>query len=83
MSVIINPTDEKKEKGGIFLGNITAAGNKESLKKNKIRAVLTVASGTNLKYPKEDIDAHLIVEAEDYPHYDISKNFEQTFLFID
>ena len=72
ISMIIEPIDNKKEIGGIFLGNITAAGSKEIITKNKIRAVVTVASGTNLKYNKDDIEAHFIVEAEDFQNYDIA-----------
>ena len=52
MNLIIEPTDSNKEKGGIWIGNITAAGSIDLIRKNKIRAILTVASGTNLKFSK-------------------------------
>ena len=35
-------------RGSIFLGNIEAAANYEALRKNNIRAVLTVAGGTGI-----------------------------------
>lgn len=40
--------------GGIYLGNIDAAADYTNLRKNNIKAVLTVAARTGIKY-NEDI----------------------------
>lgn len=62
MDEIINP---RNGKGGIYLGSIDSAMDLSELQNNDIRAVLTIAQGTDLCYPKDAIDNHLIVESKD------------------
>jgi hypothetical protein len=50
MHLVIQPTGDNK--GAIYLGGIDAAENQEILKSLNINAVLTVASGAYLNYPK-------------------------------
>lgn len=84
--------DGKDNKGAIYVGSLESANDTELLKKNKIRAVLTVASGTGnhtlfilgLSYTKDhDIHEHLILPADDTPAFDISKHFETGIDFIE
>ncbi len=49
ISCIIEPVNKC---GGLYLGNIAAASQKEIITKYEIKAVLTVAAGTSLKYPQ-------------------------------
>ena len=49
MHLILQP--DSNNRGAIYLGNIDAAANQETLKALNINAVVTVASGTNLSYP--------------------------------
>lgn len=81
MNCIIPPTRDDAA-GGLYLGNISGAGNQKLIEKYKIRAVLTVAQGTYLKYPKQYIDQHKVVEALDLPSYDLFKHFQECIDFI-
>jgi hypothetical protein len=47
MNCVLDPINNV---GGIFIGNLEAANDLELLKKNNIKAVLTVANGTGIYY---------------------------------
>ncbi len=68
ISCILEPTNKI---GGLYLGNIAAASSKELITKYEIKGVLTVASGTSIKYPKEYVTNHLVIDAEDHPSFNI------------
>lgn len=80
MDCIINPTENM---GGLYLGNLDGAKNHEQLKKTQIRAVLTVAQGTGLRYSDEIINFHEIIPADDVETFDLSKFFDQAIDFIE
>ena len=69
---ILEPVDGK---GGLYLGNISAAEDVSNLRKLKIKAVLTVASYTYLSYNKSEIPNHRIIPADDYESFDLSVYF--------
>ncbi len=48
MNLII---DHKDNKGGLFLGNYSSVQDIETLKKNNVTAVITIASGANITFP--------------------------------
>ena len=53
---------ERDQNGGaLFLGNIEAAQDVNNLKRNRIGAVLTIASRTGLNYNPRDIPHHEII----------------------
>ena len=80
LSCIVWPQDDI---GGLYLGNIEGARNVKELKKRGITAVLTVAAGIKLKYEKQDIANHMIIEADDVAWYDLAKEFERAIEFIE
>lgn len=75
MNCVIEPTEEL---GGIYVGNIKAARDPEFLRRNKIRAVLTVASRTGIVYPENLIHFHKIIEAEDVPQFELGQFWDQS-----
>lgn len=77
MNCIIEPTEEL---GGIYLGNIKAARDPEFLRRNKIRAVLTVASRTGIVYPETMIQFHKVIEAEDIPSFELMPYWDSSLL---
>lgn len=80
MDCIIEPTDGK---GGLYLGNINSAEDIPNLQKFNIKAVLTAAAGTNLRYQKSDISDHKIIPAEDIESYNLSVYFKDGVEFIE
>ena len=80
MDCIIPPTEDC---GGLYLGNLEGAKNHDLLKKTQIRAVLTVANGTGLRYPEEVVNFHEIIPADDVETFDLSQFFEQSIDFIE
>lgn len=75
MNCVLEPTEEL---GGIYVGNIKVARDPEFLRRNKIRAVLTVASRTGIVYPEALIQFHQVIEAEDVPAQDLLQFWEQS-----
>ena len=67
--------------GGIFIGNYNSVEIELRLLEKGIKSVLTVASGTGLKY-SEKIQ-HKIIEAEDVPSFDLSYAFDEGADYID
>ena len=80
ISCIIEPTDEL---GGLYLGSLEGAKNMEILKQYKIRAVLTAAEATGLKYNEETIKFHEVFMAKDTEAFDMSQFFEKGIEFIE
>jgi len=62
MDCIIEPTETT---GGLYLGNVEAAKNWETLSNLDIRAVLTVATDLGVQYPKSVVDHHKIYDVLD------------------
>ena len=79
ISCIIEPKDF--DSGGLYLGDIFAASRPSTLRADLIKAVLTVATDTNLKYTK-DIK-HLKIPADDRPEFDLKSHFKQGISFIE
>ena len=79
MDCVLKPNDQNI--GGIWIGDISSASDKDQLEKNNIKAILTVADGTNLHYPAEY--EHAVIKADDYINFDLSKHFETSNQFID
>jgi len=77
---IIEPIDGK---GGLYLGNLYSAEDIENLRKLNIKAVLTVAANTNLKYKTKDVLDHKIIPAEDYETFDLSIFFKEGIEFLE
>lgn len=75
--------ESKDGSGGIYMGDIFVAKDTTRLKKENIKAVLTVASNTYLKYNKEDISDHKIIEAEDFETFNLSQFFNECLDFIE
>ncbi len=80
MDCIIEPTEDS---GGLYLGNLEGAKNHELLRKTQIRAVLTVAKGTGLRYPEEIVNFHEVIPADDVETYDLSQYFDSAIEFIE
>ena len=70
MDCIIPPSENY---GGLYLGNLEGAKNHDQLKRHKIKAVLTVAKGTGLRYSEDVVSFHEIIEADDVETFDLSK----------
>ena len=79
---IIPPSDIL---GGLYLGSLKAAKDHKYLLNNEIRAVLTVASGTGLRYSDDVVSFHEVVPAQDVESFDLGKYFGSflSFLFLD
>lgn len=77
---IIEPTESY---GGLYLGNLDGAKNHDLLKKMQIRAVLTVAKGTGLRYPEEVVNFHEVIPADDVETFDLSRYFDHSIDFIE
>lgn len=81
--------DPVNGKGGIYIGNLEAAQNLQTLKSNKfinvengIKAVLTAAKGVFLNHCKNEVPFQLYIPGEDHERFDISKYFNQSITFI-
>ncbi len=59
--------EETPELGAVYLGNIDAASSYEILRQHKIKAVLTVAARTGLKYNENMIAFHEVIVSDDHP----------------
>ncbi len=71
-SCIILPSDTM---GGLYLGSLTAAKDQKYLLNNQIRAVLTVATATGLRYSDDVVSFHEVIPAQDVESFDLSKYF--------
>jgi predicted protein tyrosine phosphatase len=80
ISCILEPKDDE---GGLYLGDISAANDLESLAKHNIRCVLTVAEGTGLKYSRENVNFHEIYNVKDMEDFDISQYFDESFEYLE
>ena len=80
INCIIDPVDGK---GGIFIGNIYAARDKNLLKQLDIKAVLTVAANTYLMYDQSEVISHKIIPAEDEEGFNLSLYFNEGIEFIE
>ena len=76
--------DSVQGKGGIFIGNLQASQNLNTLKssfhfisEHSIKSVLTSAKGVFLNHPKQDVPHHLYIPGEDHERFDLSKYFDQ------
>ena len=78
--LILEP--DGKERGGLYLGDMTAALNTRELKKKGINSVLTAAARLGIYYYKNEVD-HKAYPALDNESYDISKYFDDSFNYID
>ena len=80
MQCIIDPDDKL---GGLYLGNSDGAEDLCSFLTLKIKSVICCAAGFDLHYPKEYIENHYKISAEDSEDYDIKQHFEKAIEFID
>lgn len=78
-SCIIPPSDTL---GGLYLGSLPAAKDHKYLLNNEIRAVLTIASGTGLRYSDDIVSFHEVVPAQDVESYDLGKYFGYLLFFL-
>jgi protein-tyrosine phosphatase len=85
-SCILEPVDGK---GGLFIGNLEAAQNMNTLKskphsetEHQIKAVLTAAKGVELGHSRTDVPYFLYVPADDHESFDLSKYFHQAADYI-
>lgn len=80
MNCIIEPTEEL---GGIYLGNLESSSDGEFLRDSKIRAVISIVFGQEVKYPENVIPFHMLINGDDHPNFELSQEFEDTFKFIE
>ncbi|EWS73030.1 tyrosine phosphatase (macronuclear) [Tetrahymena thermophila SB210] len=80
--LILKTQEGQQEKGKLYLGNIWAAENLINQNDEQIKAILTVASNTNLVYDPQEF-RHKIIEANDDPSFNLSPNFDEGVRFID
>lgn len=55
----------------LWLGSLRAAENLESLVKENIKAVISIAEGVKLTYPEEIVSSHFVINALDIESYEI------------
>lgn len=58
-------------KNNLWLGSLSAAKNLESLTKENIKAVISIAEGVDLTYPEEIVPNHFVINALDVESYEI------------
>ena len=80
ISCIINNADTTK--GSLYLGDIFGAQDTKTLSKLGIKAVLTCAASTDLKYPPQIVPHHMIIPAQDTPSYNLGRFFNKGIAFI-
>eukprot|EP01016_Furgasonia_blochmanni_P007181 TRINITY_DN12875_c0_g1_i7.p1 TRINITY_DN12875_c0_g1~~TRINITY_DN12875_c0_g1_i7.p1 ORF type:complete len:237 (+),score=28.06 TRINITY_DN12875_c0_g1_i7:61-711(+) len=80
LNCVIEPTYRQ---GGLYLGNLAAAQDLNTLRAYNIKAVLTVAYGADLAYDRESIHFHEVIEADDIETYNLSVYFEKAHEFIE
>ena len=78
VNVIIEANDQS---GALYLGDFTAAMEKNNLKNKGIKTVLTVAIGMNIHYAPNTINHH-VYPAFDIESFDLSIYFEETYEVI-
>lgn len=78
MNCILEPADTV---GGLYLGDLDAASDVTFLENHKISAVLTVAYGTRLSYPKSF--THNVIMANDIETFNLGRFFDRGIDFID
>ena len=76
---VIDPTNGK---GGIFISNVEAAQNINTLKRHGIEAILTAAFNINLTHNKNDIPYYKHVPGKDHEQFDLSIYFNESVEFI-
>lgn len=69
-------------RGAVYLGDLDAAINYQSLLANNITAVLTVAAYTNISYTPYHGIEHMVIEADDDPRFNLKQYFETAINFI-
>ncbi|KAL4462615.1 hypothetical protein ABPG74_000445 [Tetrahymena malaccensis] len=79
----LSDQQEDPTKGRMFLSGKEVAFDINFIHNNYIKAVLTLTSSSNPEYKEEDNIQHLMIDIEDNTTYDIGKDFETTFDFID
>ena len=70
-------------RGAVYLGDLDAAINYQSLLANNITAVLTVAAYTNISYTPYHGIEHMVIEADDDPRFNLKQYFETAINFIE
>lgn len=74
-------TDE--ESGNkMYLGNFIAAQDEKFHEEKKIKYILTVASGLNIRVKDKSIE-HKVIEAYDLPSFNLGKFFDEAYSWID
>eukprot|EP01016_Furgasonia_blochmanni_P034008 TRINITY_DN3619_c0_g1_i6.p1 TRINITY_DN3619_c0_g1~~TRINITY_DN3619_c0_g1_i6.p1 ORF type:complete len:261 (+),score=43.43 TRINITY_DN3619_c0_g1_i6:70-783(+) len=68
--------------GAIYLGNLSSAVDRRTLKNLNIKAVLSICTNTGLQFDPTQLD-HLVIEADDVETFDLSVHFEKTYEFIE
>ena len=81
MHLILPPNNNGK--GGLYLGNEIAAQDSQTLKKNNIRAVVTIIAEEFQEYDEEVVDQHLKIFAYDIETENIKRFFHKSFTFIE
>ena len=66
----------------IYLGNFIAANDETFLADKKIKFVLTVASGLNIRVKDKSIE-HKVIQAYDLPTFNLAQFFEETYNWMD
>lgn len=78
---------DKEGPGSLFQGNIFAAKSQETLKENKIRAVVSVIpkelwESSKSSIPLDLISAHCLLPSYDDSSFKISQHFDDAYAFI-
>ncbi|XP_051912687.1 uncharacterized protein LOC127595005 [Hippocampus zosterae] len=79
MNLVLDPAEGRH---GLYLGNIEAAHSVNTLRQKDIKAVLTAAEYSGVKYSKGEGITHLIIPADDIPSYNMARHFERGIKFI-
>jgi hypothetical protein len=79
----INEIVAAGEEGAIYVGDVDAAKDLETLRRLGIGAVLTLAPNAGVFYSKREAVSHKVIPALDEEDYDLAQHFEETYWFID
>ncbi|CAD8196374.1 unnamed protein product [Paramecium pentaurelia] len=75
--------EQTHEEGAIYVGGYEGAKDLETLKRLKIRAVLTASQETAVQYSDLIVQFHHVIQAHDKDDYNILQFADQTFDFIE
>ena len=80
----VYPPDAQTGKGGIYIGDWSAADDIKTLLSKKINFVLTALPATIADKPeyRQNNISQLVVNAEDMPSFDMSTFFDKSYEFI-